>query len=77
MKRKFSQKLTRPSRQISRHGDREIVLTMSNGREYWRGTVSQLHGSPIVCGIPEPLLMSPTSTDPAIVVQGDFRKSAM
>ena len=72
MKKKLSQRLKRAQRQVANHGGRVFVLTNFPGREYWRGTVAQLHAAPLVCGMPEPLLMSPTSKDPTVVVQGNF-----
>ena len=76
MKLKVNQRRSRAARQVANHGDREIVLTNFPGRKIWSGTVAQLHAAPLVCGIPEPLLMSPTPQDPTVVVQGDFRRAA-
>ncbi len=76
MRRKLNQRRTRAARQVANHGGEIVVLTNFPGREIWRGTVADLHAAPIVCGMPEPLLGAPTSTDPAVVVQGVLRRRA-
>ncbi len=74
MKAKRNQSSSRRERQLRNWGAAPIVLTNFPGREIWRGTLADLFAAPVVCGMPEPLLMSPTSTDPVAVGQEAIRR---
>jgi hypothetical protein len=75
MRLKRNQAASRAARQVRNWGGTPVTLTNFPGRVIWTGTLAELYAAPVVCGMPEPLLMSPTSKDPAVIGQRAIRNS--